>query len=79
MEDPTDCSKLDTLVDSRGFLNDELDRFLGWEVLQRHFLGKSQEPMQPSEFCDKIGVGPRFTNGINDSIKRKARRRNYED
>jgi hypothetical protein len=76
-ESHIDCSDLEALVGSRAFLNKELDRFLAWEVLTRYFLGKAPMPMQPSEFCDKIGVNPRFTNGINDSIRRKARRRNY--
>lgn len=76
-ESHTDCSELEALVSNRGFLNKEIDRFLGWEMLVRYFLEKTKEPMQPNEFCDKMGVGPRFTYGVSDSIKVKARRRNY--
>lgn len=77
--DTSNLEKLEALVQSRGFLNQELDRLLAWEWWQRYLLGKSEEPMHPSEFCDKMGVGPRFTNGINDAIREKVRRRNYEE
>ena len=76
MENHTDCSDLEELVGSRSFLNKEIDRFIAWEVFTRYFLEKTKNPMQPNEFCDRIGVGPRFTNGINTSVKNKVRR-NY--
>ena len=77
MGNPIDCSELELLVKSRSFLTKEIDRFIAWELLTRYLLEKSTHPMHTSEFCDKIGVGPRFTNLINTSIKEKVRRRNY--
>jgi hypothetical protein len=77
MEHPIDCSELEEMVSSRKFHSEEIDRLLGWEMLVRFFTEKTQHPMQPKEFCDRIGVNPRFTNRINDSVRRKAKLRKY--
>lgn len=65
--------ELEELVLSRKFLDEELDRLLGWEMLRRALVGKMGDPMHPSEFCDTIGVGPRYTNRVLGSIKRKTK------
>ena len=73
MEDPIDTSELEVLVQDRVWQNEQVDRLIAWEFFTRHITGKIIHGMQSQDFCDTIGVGPRYTNRINDSIKKKAK------
>jgi hypothetical protein len=73
MEHPLDFSELEALVSSRSFHMEEIDRLLGWEIMVRFFTENTHKPMQPREFSDRIGVNPRFTNRINESVRTKVR------
>jgi|11_taG_2_1085331.scaffolds.fasta_scaffold03244_2 hypothetical protein len=52
----TEEEQLNSLVQDRKFLSQEIDRLLGWELLRLISLHNSERLMQNSEFCDKIGV-----------------------
>ena len=66
-----DFSDLEELVQKRWFDEQEMDRLLAWEILRRIAFGRAEEMMQPSEFCDRIHVNPRFTNRIVERVRRR--------
>lgn len=68
MEAPTDTA-IDVTTDPR-WINEQIDRLLGWEVLQREFMGAS-EPMEILHLCDSIGVNKGFVNTTLVSIRQK--------
>lgn len=72
-ENLTDTSDLEELMLSRKWQDEQIDRLLAWEFFTRHITGKIVEGMQSEEFCDTIGVGPRYTKGVNYSIQKKAK------
>lgn len=68
MEALTDTAS-DVTADPK-WINEQIDRLLAWEVLQREFMGVS-EPMEILHLCDSIGVNKGFVNNTLVSIRKK--------
>lgn len=52
------------------FLNEQIDRLLGWELLMRECLGE-QEPIPAQELCDRIGVNKNYVHWVLEQIKER--------
>lgn len=68
MEALTDTAS-DVTADPK-WINEQIDRLLAWEVLQREFMGVG-EPMEILHLCDSIGVNKGFVNSTLVSIRKK--------
>jgi hypothetical protein len=68
MEAPTD-TVIDVTTDPK-WINEQIDRLLAWEVLQREFMCVS-EPMEILHLCDSIGVNKGFVHSTLVSIRKK--------
>ena len=58
MELPFDGSRLrelDALVMDRDWVDEQVNRLAGWEILTRIAKGLEIEPMNHCELCDRIG------------------------
>lgn len=66
-----ELKKLDELVNSISFREKEIDRLLSWEILQSFCVGNWNHPVQPEEFCDRIGVNIRYTNRVMERVREK--------
>jgi len=68
----TEKVKLDKLVRSKKFLNENLDRLIAWEIWQNFCFGKWNSEVQNKDFCDKMGVHSLYTYRVIDRVKEKA-------
>ena len=74
MEFLTDTAEeqLNSLVQNRKFLSEEIDRLLGWELLRFIALRNSEDVMHNREFCDKIGVNYRYSYRVLYKVQDKV-------
>ena len=68
----TEEERLNTLVQNRKFLSQEIDRLLGWELLRLISLHNSDRLMQNSEFRDKIGVNYWYSYRVLYKVQNKV-------
>lgn len=66
----TDTSQQDITLDPK-FISKEIDRLLGWEILQRFCRNEENLPMRPLDLCDKIGVNKGYVHRVTEQIKNK--------
>lgn len=52
------------------FLNEQIDRLLGWEMLLRECLGE-KEPIQAQDLCDRIGVNKNYVHWVLEEIRNR--------
>lgn len=48
-------AELDKLVVTRKWVNEQVNRLAGWEILVTHCRGKAIMPIDHWELCDRIG------------------------
>jgi hypothetical protein len=71
MQDPvTDTSQQDITLNP-DFINEQVDRLLAWEILQRYFNGEENLPMKPLDLCDKIGVNKGYVHQVITTVRKK--------
>ena len=68
----TEEEQLNSLVQNRKFLSEEIDRLLGWELLRFIALRNSEDVMHNREFCDKIGVNYRYSYRVLYKVQDKV-------
>jgi len=68
----TEEERLNTLVQNKKFLSQEIDRLLGWELLRLISLYNSDRLMQNSEFRDKIGVNYWYSYRVLYKVQNKV-------
>ena len=68
----TEEEQLNSLVQNRKFLSEEIDRLLGWELLRFIALRNSEDVMHNREFCDKIGVNYRYSSRVLYKVQDKV-------
>ena len=68
----TEEEQLNSLVQNRKFLSEEIDRLLGWELLRFIALRNSEDVMLNREFCDKIGVNYRYSYRVLYKVQDKV-------
>jgi hypothetical protein len=64
----SDMSDRDYTLD-KSFIEEEVDRLLGWEILRRYCLCQECEEMKPLELCDKIGVNKGYIHKLIRNIR----------
>lgn len=70
-KDPvTDTSQQDTTLD-KDFINEQIDRLLGWEILNRYLNHQNNLPLEPLKLCDKIGVDKQYVHRVIKTVKYK--------
>ncbi len=71
MQDPaTDTSPLDITLDP-DFIDQQVDRLLSWEILQRYCNNQENIPMKPLDLCDKIGVNKGYVHQVITTVRKK--------
>ena len=68
----TEEEQLNSLVQNRKFLSEEIDRLLGWELLRFIALRNSEDVMHNRDFCDKIGVNYRYSYRVLYKVQDKV-------
>ena len=68
----TEEEQLNSLVQNRKFLSEEIDRLLGWELLRFIALRNSEDVMHNREFCDKIRVNYRYSYRVLYKVQDKV-------
>jgi hypothetical protein len=66
----TDTFPRDITLDPE-FVDQQIDRMLGWEILNRYLNHQVNIPMQPLELCDKIGVNKGYVHQVIKTVKQK--------
>jgi hypothetical protein len=69
-EPVTDTSPRDITLDPE-FIDQQIDRMLGWEILNRYLNHQANLPMRPLELCDKIGVNKGYVHQVIQTVKQK--------
>jgi hypothetical protein len=71
MQDPaTDTSQQDITLDPE-FIDQQVDRLLSWEILQRYCNNQENIPMKPLDLCDKIGVNKGYVHQVITTVRKK--------
>ena len=63
MDQATDTYQQDLTLDEK-FIEEQIDRLLGWEILQRYCNNQENLPMKPLDLCDKIGVNKGYVHQV---------------
>lgn len=66
----SDTSQQDLTLD-QDFINNQIDRLLGWEILQRYCNNQENLPMKPLDLCDKIGVNKGYVHQVIITVRKK--------
>ena len=66
----TDTSPLDITLDP-DFIDQQVDRLLSWEILQRYCNNQENIPMKPLDLCDKIGVNKGYVHQVITTVRKK--------
>lgn len=66
----SDTSQQDLTLDGE-FINNQIDRLLGWEILQRYCNNEENLPMKPLDLCDKIGVNKGYVHQVIITVRKK--------
>ena len=69
----TEEQQLDTLVLSRRWQLEQIDRLLGWEVWRAFATGNWNAVMDPADFCDRIGVNKNYSQVVVERVCIKAK------
>ena len=71
MQDPaTDTSQQDITL-NQDFIDEQIDRLLAWEILQRYSRSYENLPMKPLDLCDKIGVNKGYVHQVITTVRKK--------
>lgn len=66
----SDTSQQDLTLD-QDFIDNQIDRLLGWEILQRYCNNQENLPMKPLDLCDKIGVNKGYVHQVIITVRKK--------
>jgi hypothetical protein len=66
----SDTSQQDLTLDP-DFINNQIDRLLGWEILQRYCNNQENLPIKPLDLCDKIGVNKGYVHQVIITVRKK--------
>lgn len=69
----TEEQRLNTLVLSRRWQLEQIDRLLGWEVWRAFATGNWNAVMDPADFCDRIGVNKNYSQVVVERVCKKAK------
>ena len=69
----TEEQRLDTLVLSRRWQLEQIDRLLGWEVWRAFATGNWNAVMDSADFCDRIGVNKNYAQVVVERVCKKAK------
>lgn len=66
----SDTSQQDLTLD-QDFIDNQIDRLLGWEILQRYCNNQENLPMKPLDLCDRIGVNKGYVHQVIITVRKK--------
>jgi hypothetical protein len=53
------------------WLEEQVNRLAGWEMLHRHVKHQHNLPMKPLDLCDKIGVNKGYVHQVIKTVQNK--------
>lgn len=66
----TSESKPEDITLDPEFLNEQIERLLGWEIMLRECLAQ-KEPIPAQELCDRIGVNKNYIHWVLEDIRER--------
>jgi hypothetical protein len=66
----SDTSQQDLPLD-QDFIDNQIDRLLGWEILQRYCNNQENLPIKPLDLCDRIGVNKGYVHQVIITVRKK--------
>jgi hypothetical protein len=66
----SDTSQQDLTLD-QDFIDNQIDRLLGWEILQRYCNNQENLPIKPLDLCDRIGVNKGYVHQVIITVRKK--------
>lgn len=64
--------QVDTTKD-KVWIQEQIDRFVAWEIFTRIARGEEMLPMPPLDLCDRIGVNKEYVHDLIQQIKKRKK------
>ncbi len=73
MDQALDTSPQADITNNKIWIQEQIDRFVAWEIFIRIAKGKEMLPMAPLDLCDRIGVNKEYVYDLIQQIKQRKK------
>lgn len=73
MDQVLDTSPQVDITKNKVWIQEQIDRFVAWEIFIRMARGEEMLPMAPLDLCDRIGVNKEYVYDLIQQIKQRKK------